>query len=147
MDDMTTPGKPKASEELERIEDALVESLLDAAGEDVRKEIVSSGGDPEAVVAAVDATITSARTKSAQARLDQARAELSAWRSKSGPASVLERNAALARFERLRSGNFDPDSKMMMAARKGEELSDSDLDGVIEDIAELERLEREKDDR
>jgi hypothetical protein len=36
---------------------------------------------------------------------------------------------------------------MMMAARKGEGLSDSDLDGVIEDIAELERLEREKDDR
>jgi hypothetical protein len=35
---------------------------------------------------------------------------------------------------------------MMMAARKGEGLPDSDLDGVIEDMAELERLEREKDD-
>jgi hypothetical protein len=147
MDDMTTPGKPKASEELERIEDALVESILDAAGEDLRKEIGASGDDPEAVVAAVDAAIASARVQSAQARLERARAELSAWRSKSGPSSVLERKAARARFERLRSGNFDPDSKMMMAARKGEGLSDSDLDGVIEDIAELERLEREKDDR
>jgi hypothetical protein len=147
MDDMTTPGKPKASEELERIEDALVESILDAAGEDVRKEVAGSGDDPEAVVAAVDAVIASARMQSAQARLERARAELSAWHSKSGPASVLERNAARARFERLRSGNLDPDSKMMMAARGGEGLSDSDLDSVIEDIAELERLEREKDDR
>jgi hypothetical protein len=144
MDDMS--GKPRASEELERIEDALVESLLDAAGEDVRKEIAASSGDPDAVVASVDAAITSARTESAQARLERVRAELSAWRSKSGPASILERKAARERFERLRSGNFDPDSKMMMAARKGEGLSDSDLDGVIEDMAELERLEREKDD-
>jgi hypothetical protein len=147
MDDMTTPGKPKASEELERIEDALVESVLDAAGEDLRKEIAASGDDAEAIVAAVDAAIATACTQSAQARLERARAELSAWRSKSGPSSVVERNAARARFERLRSGNSDPDSKMMMAARKGEGLSDSDLDGVIEDIAELEKLEREKDDR
>jgi hypothetical protein len=35
---------------------------------------------------------------------------------------------------------------MMMAARKGEGLSDSDLEGLIEDMAELERLERDKDD-
>jgi hypothetical protein len=145
MDDMTAPGKPKASEELERIEDALVESLLDATGEDVRKEIAAAGGDPDALIAAVDAAIASARTKSAQVRLERARAELSAWRSKSGPVSAPERNAAQARFERLRTGKVDPDSKMMMAARKGEGLSDSDLEGLIEDMAELERLERDKD--
>ena len=142
---MTAPGKPKASEELERIEDALVESLLDAAGDDVWKEIAASSGDPDALVAAVDAAIASARTKSAQERLERARADLSAWRSKSGPVSAVERNAAQARFERLRTGNVDPDSKMMMAARKGEGLSESDLEGLIEDMAELERLERDKD--
>jgi hypothetical protein len=32
---------------------------------------------------------------------------------------------------------------MMMAARKGEGLSESDEQGLIEDLAELERLERE----
>jgi hypothetical protein len=50
------------------------------------------------------------------------------------------------RFERLRSGNSDPDGKMMIAARKGKGLSESDLEGLIEDMAELERLEREKGD-
>jgi len=33
-----------------------------------------------------------------------------------------------------------------MAARKGEGLSDSDAEGLIDDMAELERLEREKND-
>jgi hypothetical protein len=146
MDDMSAPGKPTASEELERIEDALAESLLDAAGEDVRKEITASGDDPETLIAAVDAAIASACAEAARARLERARAELSAWRTKSGPASPLEHKASRTRFERLRSGNFDPDAKMMMAARKGKELSDSDVEGLIEDMAELERLDRTKND-
>jgi hypothetical protein len=78
-----------------------VKSLLDAAGEDVRKEITASGRDPEALVSVVDAAIVSARAESARAKLERARAELSAWRTKSGPASPLEREAARTRFERL----------------------------------------------
>lgn len=33
-----------------------------------------------------------------------------------------------------------------MAARKGEGLSDSDLEGLIADLAELQRLERDNSD-
>ena len=33
---------------------------------------------------------------------------------------------------------------MMLAARKGEGLSENDLESLLEDLAELERLEREK---
>jgi hypothetical protein len=146
MDNMSRSGKPTPRDELERIEDALVDSLLDAADEDFRKDITASRGDPETLIATVDAAIDSARAESARARLERVRAELSAWRTKSGPASPLEREAAQTRFERLRSGNSDPYGKMMMAARKGKGLSDSDLEGLIEDMAELERLEREKGD-
>lgn len=144
---MSGAGKPTVTEERQRIEDALVQSILEAAGEDVRKEIVAAGGDPDALVARVDTAIAVARGKAARARLERARADLSAWQSKSGPASAPEREAARTRFERLRSGNANPDTKMMMAARKGEGMSDSDLEGLIEDIAELERLERDEDDR
>jgi hypothetical protein len=35
---------------------------------------------------------------------------------------------------------------MMMAARKGEGLSESDLEGLLDDLAELERLERGEGD-
>jgi hypothetical protein len=144
MDDMSGSDRPTPSNELERIEDALAESLLDAAGEDVRKEVAASGSDPEALGAKVDAAIASARAEAVRARLDRARAELSAWRTKSGP-SPLEREAARARFERLRSGNLDPDATMTMAARKGQVLSDSDVDGAVDDLAELDRLERDTD--
>jgi hypothetical protein len=137
MDVMSSSGKTTTRDELERIEDALAESLLDAAGEEVRKEIAESGGNPDALVAVVDTAFASARAASARARLERFRAELSAWQTKGGPVSPLER---------LRSGTVEPDAKMMMVARKGTGLSDNDLEGVIEDMAELERLERNKDD-
>ena len=47
-------------------------------------------------------------------------------------------------MQRLRSSDSALDSKMTMAARKGEGLSERDLEGLIEDMAELERLEREE---
>jgi hypothetical protein len=144
MDIMTDPEKKTAREELERIEDALVDSLLDATIEDLHKEISASGGDLVALVATFDAALASGRTHSARARLERVRAELSAWQTKSVPVSALERSAAQTRFERLRSGIDDPDSKMMMAARKGEGLSEKDLEGLINDMVEVERLEREK---
>lgn len=139
MDDMSVK-KPTASEELERIEDALVESVLQAAGGTVREEIITAGGDPDAVIARIDAAIASARGEAARARLEGARGELSAWRAKGGRISPLEREAARARLQRLRAGAGD--AGMMMAARKGEGLSESDAEGLVEDLAELERLER-----
>jgi hypothetical protein len=139
MDDMSAK-KPTAREELARIEDAVVESILQAAGDTVREEITAAGGDPDALIARIDAAIASARGKAARARLEGARGELSAWRAKGGGTSPLEREAARERFQRLRAGAGD--EGMMMAARKGEGLSESDAEGLVEDLAELERLER-----
>jgi len=144
--DVSAPGKPTASEELDRIEEALVESLLNATGNDVRQEILDSNGDPEALIAAVGAAITSARAALARQRLERARAELTAWRAKGNAASGSEREAARTRFGRLRSGLDDPGAKITMAARKGEGLSDNDLEGLIDDMAELQRLERDESD-
>ena len=143
---MSAPNRSTASEQLDRIEEALVESLLHAAGNDVRQEIVESGGDPAALVAGIDAAFASACREVARRRLESARAELSAWRTKAGGASRAEQEAARTRFERLRSGLVDPNAGLMMAARKGEGLSDSDLEGLIADLAELQRLERDNSD-
>jgi hypothetical protein len=138
---MTNIGKPQGSE-LERIEDALVDSLLDASGEDLRREIADLGGNADAVIARADATIRSARAASALRRLEQAKSELAAWRTGQRP-TTTEREAAQVRLGRLRSAQFDPGVPTMMAARKSEGLSESDEQGLIEDLAELERLERE----
>ena len=141
---MSTSRKPTASEELDHIEDALVEDLLDATGQELRDEIAAAETDPDACIAEIEKAITSARAECARRNLDNARAGLDVWRTKSRSAVDIERERAKARLERLRSSDSALDSKMTMAARKGEGLSERDLEGLIEDMAELERLEREE---
>jgi hypothetical protein len=140
---MSAPRKPTATEELERIEDALVQSVLTATGPELREEIAAAGDDPDALIAGVDAAVAAARAACARTRLEGARSELAAWREKKGNISALEREAARSRLERLKSGGNDPDNELMMAARKGQGLSDGDFEGLIEDMAELKRLERD----
>jgi hypothetical protein len=77
-------------------------------------------------------------------RLETARAELAAWRDQGAKPSKLALDEARSRLQRLRSGDSELDSRMMLAARKGEGLSEKDLESLLEDLAELERLEREK---
>ena len=143
---MSTPRKPTASEELEHIEDALAETLLNAAGQELRDEMTAAGIDPDGCIAETEAAIASARAETSRRRLQDARAALAAWRAKNSRMGDVEREGAWARLERLRSGDRALDEKLMMAARKGEGLSERDLEGLIEDLAELERLEQEDDD-
>ena len=139
---MTTHRKPTACEELERIEKALVESLLNANEHDLREELTAAGKDPDSCVADIDATIARARAECARSRMETARAELAAWRGQGMKPGKIDLEEARARLQRLRSSDAGLDSKMMMAARKGEGLSENDLEGLLDDLAELERLER-----
>lgn len=143
---MSTSKKPTPREELERIEDALVESILNASGDALRAELAAAGLDPESCIAEVDATIASAKVECARKRLSKARAELAAWRKSGAKANVTALDAARAKFERLRSGDWELSQKMMLAARKGEGLSDSDMMALLEDLAALEKLEGGNED-
>lgn len=138
---MSEPAKLTAEGELERIEEALVQSILDAAEGELRKEIIASKGDPDALIARLSDAVASARSKAAQMRLEDARAKLSTWRKRSSSISASHLDTARKRLENLRSGNSDPDTNMLMAARKSTGLSASDTEGLIEDLAELNQLE------
>lgn len=140
---MTTHRKPTAREELERIENALVESIMEASEQELRQELTAEGSGPDVCVANVDAAIARARAECARQRMETARAELAAWRGHGGKAGKMSREEARARLQQLRSGDAALNTRMMMAARKGEGLSESDLEGLLDDLAELERLERE----
>lgn len=141
---MITRRKPTASEELERLENALTESLLSATEQDLREELAAAGSDPDALVSEIDAAIARARAECARQRMETARAELTAWRDAGAKPGKLALDEARSRLQRLRSGDSELDSRMMLAARKGEGLSEKDLESLLEDLAELERLEREK---
>jgi hypothetical protein len=143
---MSTSKKPTPQEELGRIEDALVDSILNASGDRLREEIAAAGVDPESCIAEVEATIAAAKAASARKRLDGARAELAAWRQRDVRANVTALDAARAKFERLQTGDQGLKQKLMLAARKGEGLSDKDLEGLLEDMAALEEFERGQED-
>jgi hypothetical protein len=143
---MSTSKKPSPREELERIEDALVESILSASGDELREELAAAGLDPDFCIAEVDAIITSAKAEWARKRLTEARAELTAWRKSKKKGNVAALDAARQKFERLRSGDQDLKQRLMLAARKGEGLSENDMEALLEDLAALEELEGGKED-
>lgn len=143
---MSTSKKPTAREELERIEEALVEGILNASGDALRAELAAAGLDPESCIGEVDATITSAKAEGARKRMSQARAELATWRKGGTKADISALDAARAKFERLRSGDRELSQKMMLAARKGEGFSDSDMKALLEGLAALEELEGGNED-
>jgi hypothetical protein len=58
-----------------------------------------------------------------------------------------DREAVRAKFEKIRARDPELASKMLMAARNGQGLSDSDMEGMLEDLAKLERLDGEDDEK
>lgn len=73
--------------------------------------------------------------------MERAKSELQEWRTGQAKTLKFDREAVRARFEKMRSWDPELASKMLLAARKGEGLSESDVEGLIEDLAKLERLD------
>jgi hypothetical protein len=138
--------KPSARDELLRIEEALVESILRASEADLRDDLAAAGQVPEKCIAQFEAVVGRAKSAAAKHRLDQAKAQVAAWRS--GKANVVgfDREAARKRFESIRARDPELASRMTMAARKGEGISDRDMEGFLKDLARLERLESEDEE-
>jgi hypothetical protein len=138
---MNTSKKPTPREELERIEDALVDSILNAPGDQLREELAAAGLDPDSCIVAVEETIAAAKAECARKRLEETRAEIAAWRKRGPKASAAALDVARVKFDRLRSGDQDLKQRIVLAARKGEGLSDSDMQALLEDLATLDELE------
>jgi len=145
---MTSSKRPTSREELERIEDALAQSILEASPLALREDLLEDNDDPEKRVAEIDALIARAKAEAAKKRLEHAKLELAEWRSKSArKQEAVPYEVARKRFDRARAGDAEFAAKLTMAARKGEGLSERDFEGLVEDFSDLERLEREDSDR
>jgi hypothetical protein len=143
---MSTPKKRTAHSELNAIEDAFIQSILDANSESLREELASLGLDPDHLISEIASTIECAKSLCAKQRLQKAKTELASFRSRKQELTSMEREAGRGRFERARSGDKEFASKLLIAARKGEGLSDSDLESVVGDLAELQHLENEDEE-
>jgi hypothetical protein len=140
---MTGSRKNPAREQLDRIEDALIESILEASEAELRKEMADRGEDPDQCLLRMEQIIAGAKAACGKRRMEHAKSELQEWRAGQPKTLKFDREAARARFEGLRSRDPELASKMLLAARKGEGLSENDMEVLLEDIARLERLDGE----
>jgi hypothetical protein len=138
---MTASRKNPAREQLDRIEDALIESILGASEAELREEMVERGEDPDKCLLRMEQIVAGAKVASGKRRMERAKSELQEWRTGQAKTLKFDREAIRARFEKMRSRDPELASKMLLAARKGEGLSESDVEGLIEDLAKLEWLD------
>jgi hypothetical protein len=139
---MSGSRKTPNEQELRQIEDALIDSILDASPEDLRAELMEAGEDPDAYIALADNVAKDVRERCARDKLEQAKAAAAAFRAKEEPSVVpFDRSRGKAQLEAMRAKS--PAASMMLAARKGEGLSDNDEEALLEALAELEQIEGE----
>jgi hypothetical protein len=131
----------KAIEELRRIDDAIDESILSTSAKDLREELAEEGVDPDKVIAEMDAITRDAKIAGAKMRLMQAKESVASLKTERTNVQPGDRIALRAKLRRMRSGGKSGGEGLMMAARKGKQLSPSDEEGALDDLAELESLE------
>jgi hypothetical protein len=136
-------NKRKSIDELRDLGDAIDESILSASDAEVSEELASLGIDPEKAAAEMDAIAQEAKRLAGKSRLARAKDAVSAFRSNPSNAFQGDRTALRSRLQTMRSGRPGENDGLMMAARKGKDMSPSDEEGALDDLAQLEALESE----
>lgn len=134
---------PSDNERLSKISKAIDDSILDASEKDLREEFAEEGDDFDKAVARVDTAIERAKARAARMKFERAKNEAKAYREGSN-VTTLNLDKARQRLAGMRSGGL---ADTMMAARKGGKLSDRDEAGIVDDLAQLQALEDEAEEK
>ena len=125
-----------ARAKLAKLADALMHDIIATPDAEIVAEVGTEG------IERARALFAKAKQEVSRQQLLRARAELNGWRSTRTIVSTsFDRTAARARFDKIRSGDTHFDRKMTIAARNGEAPTDPDIDGLINDWADLQRLD------
>ncbi len=129
-------------DELRAIEDAMIESIMNASPEETIAELREQGVDPAAGVALMDQMAAEAVRAAKRQRLEAAKARAAAFKAiDGGKPDLRDLETARARVAAMKAG--DAGSGMMLAARKGTGMSERDEESLADDLARLERLRRQ----
>ncbi|WP_375778032.1 hypothetical protein ACE103_01340 [Bradyrhizobium sp. ma5] len=135
-------GKRTSQDELRKLDDAIDESILAATSEELREDLAAMGMDPDAVVSEMDAVTAHAKLVAAKKSFEQAKQAVIAFKARPTKSSPEDRDASRRRLEAMRAGEATG-ALDMIAARKGKGLSDTDEQGMLDDLAQLAALEAE----
>lgn len=128
----------KEREALNRLADALVDDILNTSDEDILAEFRETHGDPDRNAVEMRELFEKSILAANKKRLTAAKAGVAASRRASPVATPgpIDIQAARARLRTIVSTQW-PDQKITLAARKENELSDNDIQGLLEDLREL----------
>lgn len=123
---------------LDRLADALVEDILNASDEDILAEFAEDGGDAKEHATAMRRSFETGLLAANKARMAAAKAGVAVARRAQPQGMTAPIDLAAARVW-LRGLGERPDvpEGLTLAARKEDELSDADIHGMLEDLAEL----------
>lgn len=124
---------------LDRLAQALVDDVLTATDAEILAEAKEDGTDPAATAARLKGIYRNALANAGKARLAAAKAAVGADRRSARPGIItaLDPTAARARLEAVLKRDPETLNKLTLAARKGEGLSDADVQGLLDDLEEL----------
>jgi hypothetical protein len=134
---------PSDSERLSKIGKAIDDSILEASEKELREEFAEDGDDFDQAVARVNSAIDRAKAHAARMKFERAKSEAKAYRE-GGNVTPLNLDKARQRLVGVRSGDL---ADTMIAARKGGKLSDRDEAGIVDDLARLQALEDEAEEK
>lgn len=136
-------GKRTSQDELRKLDEAIDESILAASSEELREELTALGMDSDAMVSEMDAVTARAKNAAAKRGLERAKQAVLAFKARPANAASGVTEAVRRKVGDMRTGVGANASDMMMAARKGNGLSESDEQGMLDDLAQLAALEAE----
>lgn len=122
---------------LDLLADALVEHILNTTDEDLLAEVSADGDDPDKVAdhlrALYDKTYTGLAKRKLISAQDAVRKEGERHVIKSSVSSLDARRKLKAAIEQ----SPDLAENLTLAARNGDQLSDRDIEGILEDLRDL----------
>lgn len=122
---------------LDRLTDALVEEILETSDDDLIAEIEAEGDDPKTIADYMRSLYERAFSNTAKTKLIAAKAAVEQQRKTTAPVVCMSNIDARKKFNSIVERRPNLMKKLTLAARNGEELSDRDIQGFLEDLNEL----------
>jgi len=121
---------------LARLADALMQDILAMPDAEIIAEVEREGIERARTI------LIEVKMNISKQLLNKAKAQHDAWRATQSRNVVsLDRSTARDHFDRIRHGDPEFNQKITLAARNGKAPTDSDIDGLIDDWADLRRLD------
>ena len=121
------------------VADILVDDILESSDEDILNEARKLYGDVDSEIKKTRTIINAAVMKSRKSRLSLAKKQLEENKTIRNDANIL--SLSISEKRRLINQAKESVKNLTLAARNEEEMSESDINGILQDLIDLEVID------